>query len=256
LGCVTIPFGSRPLSAPLRRHGGNAHLRDFLAGSWPVGIPRSRIYNDKRALVPGPPYSSLHAKCVVVDGGRSRQSASRRTSRDIFDSMSDKNWEPLGAADKEWIATEIHHLLPSLRKDKRRRAWAYALIDELLWFWTADAVHPEGHVKRDAIKYDPRYLHHTDAALRSLTEGVSTKDEKVQHEHAGERVEIIEILENHGKTARDVVDILETLNVAVLVTKREHQALGKRAWNGDWNKRKWDAHYKAKSLVVHPPRKA
>ncbi len=57
------------------------HLGAFLAESWPFGEPRPRIYFDERALVPGPPYSSLHAKCVVVDGARAFVSSANFTQR-------------------------------------------------------------------------------------------------------------------------------------------------------------------------------
>jgi phosphatidylserine/phosphatidylglycerophosphate/cardiolipin synthase-like enzyme len=59
----------------------DAHLGTFLAESWPFGNPRPRIYYDKRALVPGPPYSSLHAKCAVVDGARAFVSSANFTQR-------------------------------------------------------------------------------------------------------------------------------------------------------------------------------
>jgi hypothetical protein len=164
----------------------------------------------------------------------------------------DTTWDYLGGADEEWIATEVHRLLPLL-SDPRRHAWAYKLIDTLLWFWTADAVHPDGHVQRDAIKYDHRYLHHTNAALRSLTHGPSTKHDKVQHEHAGERAEIIEVLRASTKTVHDVITVLKALNIAVLVTKHEHHALGKRRWAKDWKDRKWEAHYAGHKIDVNPP---
>lgn len=57
------------------------HLGGFLADSWPFGRPRPRIYYDARTLVPGPPYSSLHAKCVVVDGVRALVSSANFTQR-------------------------------------------------------------------------------------------------------------------------------------------------------------------------------
>lgn len=59
----------------------HAHLGGFLSESWPFGEPRPHIYYDKRALVPGPPYSSLHAKCVVVDGARAFVSSANFTQR-------------------------------------------------------------------------------------------------------------------------------------------------------------------------------
>ena len=50
-------------------HAANA-VRAFLRDAWPFGDPVPRIYYDQRALSCGPPWSSLHAKCVVVDGVR------------------------------------------------------------------------------------------------------------------------------------------------------------------------------------------
>ncbi|MFO0711310.1 MAG: DISARM system phospholipase D-like protein DrmC [Sandaracinus sp.] len=45
-------------------------IADFRRSAWPFGDPSPRLYYDKRALKPGPPWSSLHAKCVVVDAER------------------------------------------------------------------------------------------------------------------------------------------------------------------------------------------
>lgn len=65
--------------------GADAHLaqcfRSFLAENWPFGEPRPRLYYDKRALSPGPPYCSLHAKCLVVDGARAFVSSANFTQR-------------------------------------------------------------------------------------------------------------------------------------------------------------------------------
>lgn len=57
------------------------HLGGFLASNWPFGDPRPRLYYDKRALHPGPPFCSLHAKCVVVDGARAFVSSANFTQR-------------------------------------------------------------------------------------------------------------------------------------------------------------------------------
>lgn len=45
-------------------------VKTFLRQSWPFPGTPPRIYYDSRTLVSGPPWSSLHAKCVVVDGER------------------------------------------------------------------------------------------------------------------------------------------------------------------------------------------
>jgi len=57
------------------------HLGPFFTTNWPFGEPKPRLYYDKRALVPGPPWSSLHAKCVVVDGARAFVSSANFTQR-------------------------------------------------------------------------------------------------------------------------------------------------------------------------------
>lgn len=57
------------------------HLQDFLRQNWPFADPKPRLYYDTRALVPGPPYCSLHAKCVTVDGLRAFVSSANFTQR-------------------------------------------------------------------------------------------------------------------------------------------------------------------------------
>ncbi len=57
------------------------HLGSFLTENWPFGDPRPRIFYDKRALQPGPPFCSLHAKCVVVDGAKAFVSSANFTQR-------------------------------------------------------------------------------------------------------------------------------------------------------------------------------
>ena len=39
----------------------------FFAENWPFGDPRPDVYYDPRTAVAGPPWASLHAKCVVID---------------------------------------------------------------------------------------------------------------------------------------------------------------------------------------------
>jgi phosphatidylserine/phosphatidylglycerophosphate/cardiolipin synthase-like enzyme len=57
------------------------HFDRFFVESWPFGVPRPRVYYDKRALQPGPPYCSMHAKCVVADGARAFVSSANFTQR-------------------------------------------------------------------------------------------------------------------------------------------------------------------------------
>jgi hypothetical protein len=63
---------------PPERHAEEA-LADFLKDNWPFGPPYPALYYDKRAIVPPPPWSILHAKCVVVDGERAFVSSANFT---------------------------------------------------------------------------------------------------------------------------------------------------------------------------------
>jgi hypothetical protein len=56
-------------------------FKTFLATNWPFGNPQPRFFFDKRALIPGPPYHSMHAKCVVVDSKRAFVSSANFTQR-------------------------------------------------------------------------------------------------------------------------------------------------------------------------------
>ncbi|RYZ64058.1 MAG: phospholipase, partial [Proteobacteria bacterium] len=57
------------------------HLSGFLRSNWPFGAPHPVIYYDRRALHPGPPWCSLHAKCVVIDGSKAFVSSANFTQR-------------------------------------------------------------------------------------------------------------------------------------------------------------------------------
>lgn len=70
----------RPVAAPESVF--QAHLQAFVDKHWKhLGPPYPEVYCDRRAMVPGPPWSSLHAKCVVVDGERAFISSANFTSR-------------------------------------------------------------------------------------------------------------------------------------------------------------------------------
>lgn len=76
---VNIPQAGK-LHSPPELHARQA-LADFRTRSWPFGPPYPRVFYDKRALLPGPPWSSLHAKCVAVDGLRAFVSSANFTER-------------------------------------------------------------------------------------------------------------------------------------------------------------------------------
>lgn len=58
-----------------------AQLQAFIDTNWTFGAPFPDLYCDRRALTPGPPWSSLHAKCVAIDGKRAFLSSANFTSR-------------------------------------------------------------------------------------------------------------------------------------------------------------------------------
>jgi hypothetical protein len=76
---IDIPQLER--SVPDPESHGQAALAAFVEASWPFGAPFPEVYCDRRALRPGPPWSSLHAKCVAVDGRRAFVSSANFTTR-------------------------------------------------------------------------------------------------------------------------------------------------------------------------------
>jgi phosphatidylserine/phosphatidylglycerophosphate/cardiolipin synthase-like enzyme len=53
----------------------------FYKHNWPFGDPRPTVYYDPRTALPGPPWASLHAKCVVVDEQRTFITSANFTER-------------------------------------------------------------------------------------------------------------------------------------------------------------------------------
>lgn len=59
----------------------NASIRKFLSENWPFGPPYPAVYYDPQSAVAGPPWVSLHAKCVVVDDARAFITSANFTDR-------------------------------------------------------------------------------------------------------------------------------------------------------------------------------
>lgn len=53
----------------------------FFSRNWPFGSPRPDVYYDPRTAVPGPPWASLHAKCVVADDRKALITSANFTDR-------------------------------------------------------------------------------------------------------------------------------------------------------------------------------
>jgi phosphatidylserine/phosphatidylglycerophosphate/cardiolipin synthase-like enzyme len=58
-----------------------AFIDRFLREVWTFGEPKPDIYYDPRTASPGPPWASLHAKCVVVDDERALITSANFTDR-------------------------------------------------------------------------------------------------------------------------------------------------------------------------------
>jgi phosphatidylserine/phosphatidylglycerophosphate/cardiolipin synthase-like enzyme len=58
-----------------------AAIDRFLHDVWTFGVPKPELYFDPRTASPGPPWASLHAKCIVVDDKRSLITSANFTDR-------------------------------------------------------------------------------------------------------------------------------------------------------------------------------
>lgn len=58
-----------------------AQIDRFFRDVWTFGLPKPDVYYDPRTAAPGPPWASLHAKCVVVDDAKSLITSANFTDR-------------------------------------------------------------------------------------------------------------------------------------------------------------------------------
>jgi phosphatidylserine/phosphatidylglycerophosphate/cardiolipin synthase-like enzyme len=58
-----------------------AFIDRFLRKVWTFGEPKPDVYYDPRTAVPGPPWASLHAKCIAVDDERALITSANFTDR-------------------------------------------------------------------------------------------------------------------------------------------------------------------------------
>jgi phosphatidylserine/phosphatidylglycerophosphate/cardiolipin synthase-like enzyme len=58
-----------------------AFIDRFLRMVWTFGEPKPDVYYDPRTACPGPPWASLHAKCIVVDDERALITSANFTDR-------------------------------------------------------------------------------------------------------------------------------------------------------------------------------
>jgi phosphatidylserine/phosphatidylglycerophosphate/cardiolipin synthase-like enzyme len=58
-----------------------AAVDDFFRTVWTFGAPKPDVYHDPRTPLLGPPWASLHAKCIVVDDERALVTSANFTDR-------------------------------------------------------------------------------------------------------------------------------------------------------------------------------
>jgi phosphatidylserine/phosphatidylglycerophosphate/cardiolipin synthase-like enzyme len=56
-------------------------IDQFFRDIWTFGAPKPDVYYDPRTVVRGPPWVSLHAKCIVVDDERALITSANFTDR-------------------------------------------------------------------------------------------------------------------------------------------------------------------------------
>lgn len=58
-----------------------AQIDRFFQDVWKFGLPKPDVYYDPRTAAPGPPWASLHAKCVIIDDVKSFITSANFTDR-------------------------------------------------------------------------------------------------------------------------------------------------------------------------------
>jgi phosphatidylserine/phosphatidylglycerophosphate/cardiolipin synthase-like enzyme len=76
-----VDLEQAPSSLPDPNAYAQAMLKTWVDTNWRFGPPYPEVYCDRRVLTPAPPWSSLHAKCVAVDGERAFVSSANFTGR-------------------------------------------------------------------------------------------------------------------------------------------------------------------------------
>jgi phosphatidylserine/phosphatidylglycerophosphate/cardiolipin synthase-like enzyme len=78
---VFMDIASTAKSAALADEHAIALIDQFFFRVWTFGAPRPAVYWDPRTARPGPPWQSMHAKCIVVDESRALVTSANFTGR-------------------------------------------------------------------------------------------------------------------------------------------------------------------------------
>ena len=91
-------------------------IDNFFRDVWTFGSPKPDVYYDPRTAVRGPPWASLHAKCIVVDDERTLITSANFTDRGQTRNIEagvlieDRGFaEELGAQWRQLIAAKLVH---------------------------------------------------------------------------------------------------------------------------------------------------
>ncbi len=133
--------------------------------------------------------------------------------------------QPLGEAERWWIAEQIARYVP-LAQDltTSTSTWARHLITgAFLWYWTADGLDANGLVRRDALKKRSRHVRRSVRAAKAMAKGTATG---LIHDHAVPRnILAEELLKMAAPSANMVYDFLTQLCFAVIITDKEDRRL-------------------------------
>ncbi|MCB9585268.1 MAG: hypothetical protein H6718_07715 [Polyangiaceae bacterium] len=166
------------------------------------------------------------------------------------------DWKPLGEREKRELAKWASNYANLANLGDSMRELAKNRLDGIFWYWTADAIHPDGHVVRDAIKHDLRYLHHTQAAWdlhgknrRGSRKRQSAWGKGLQHEHVVPKAYLSRKILGGDCHVDTIHEVLARLCIAAVVTANEHRHLLKLP--PDWDEKEQFFRYNGR--VVRPP---
>ncbi|WP_437741322.1 hypothetical protein WMF39_37605 [Sorangium sp. So ce1504] len=214
---------------------GRRSWRQFFVSNSTCGVPIGRG-GSLVALTKAPPrrldIDEIHALHRLADGLQAKALTTtpspsktlRRPRRRCT------TWVPLAADHKRFIAAEIARLAHFARNEQHpMQTTARALVDTLLWCWTADGVDPSsGQAGRDKMKYNFEYQRFTLAAHTKRSEQGTVAG--LRHEHIVPRCALIDcILSEPGlRTEEAVFTFLEHNCFAVIITKDQDDVLSQK----------------------------
>ncbi|MEZ4234406.1 MAG: hypothetical protein R3B89_34850 [Polyangiaceae bacterium] len=168
------------------------------------------------------------------------------------------DWKPLGEKEKRELAKWAAGYSKLARSNDSMRELGRDGLDAIFWYWTADALDPEGYVVRDAIKYNFSHLPHTAGARsqlelnqRDMPTQPSGWGRGLQHEHVIPKAALIRVIMANRLNADAIYELLSKFCCAAIVTPDEHKKLAKVS--DDWMN--LDPFDRYRGVKLYPPRK-